>query len=69
MLLTKEMIDSLPVIPEEQLSEEYWDPDEFIKEGLAKFDKAIAEIDSEFILADKMANQCTQSKKCRKVNK
>ena len=69
MLLTKEMIDSLPVIPEEQLSEEYWDPDEFIKKGLAKFDKAIAEIDSEFILADKMANQCTQSKKCRKVNK
>ena len=49
MLLTKEMIDSLPVIPEEQLSEEYWDPDEFIKEGLAKFDKAIAEIDKELM--------------------
>lgn len=43
------MIESLPVIPEEQLSEEYWDPDEFIKEGLAKFDKAIAEIDKEFV--------------------
>ena len=49
MLLAKEMIDSLPVIPDEQLSEGYWDPDEFIKEGLAKFDKAIAEIDKELM--------------------
>ncbi|MCQ2083289.1 MAG: hypothetical protein MJY58_02170 [Bacteroidaceae bacterium] len=45
MILTEEMIKSLPVITEEEEKNNYWDAEEFINEGLAKFDKAIAEID------------------------
>ena len=45
MILTEEMIKSLPLITEEEEKNNYWDAEEFINEGLAKFDKAIAEID------------------------
>lgn len=44
-ILTEEMIKNLPVITEEEEKNNYWDADEFINEGLIKFDKAIAEID------------------------
>lgn len=46
MILTEELIKNLPILTEEEEKNKYWDAEEFINEGLAKFDKAIAEIDN-----------------------
>ena len=45
MIFTDEMINNIPTITEEEERNDYWDAEEFINEGLAKFDKAISEID------------------------
>jgi hypothetical protein len=57
MTLTKEMINSFPTITEEEEKNEFWDPDEFIRIGMAEFDKAIAEIDRQLSESQSQAPQ------------
>lgn len=45
MILTEDMIGRLPIVSDEQLRNEYWNADEFIADGLRRFDEAIKEID------------------------
>lgn len=44
MIFTDEMLNSLPVISEDQDVSDFWDPEEFIQVGLQEYDKTMNQV-------------------------